>query len=444
MKKLTALLLCMVLLFSGCAVPSASDTAAMAQPVRFYYPYASLAEQPFDSGAIGWELRDLGTAPLPVKEILEIYLQGPQQEDLVSPFPDDISIVYAALSDGRLTIRTNEAIKSLTGVSRSLAVACLVYTMTQFSTISSVQLLAGDQTLSGGWSGPWTQEDFVLTDDATTNDATTVRVYTADEKGRYLLEQSRSEIMDPGISMAEFAIRQLILASEDSQFHSALPQGTKLLQIQTSDGLCDVNFSEEFVKYAPKNYIKARLAVYAVVNTLTELPSVERVRIFCNGQSISDYAGLDLSQSLYRDESTILQDQDNTEDITLYLPCSGQSKLVGIPTQVHRNRSRALVSDVLRALLQLSAPAGCTNPFPEGSQVLGSSVRDGFCNVTLSEDFIRCDDDPEQAMLAIRSLVTTLCALPGVEQVKLTIRNGTLKTVDLSEPLSADPQWVLP
>lgn len=444
MKKLTAFLLAMVLLFSGCAVPSAADTTAMAQPVRFYYPYAALDEQPFDSGAIGWELRDLGAASLPVKEILEFYLQGPQQEDLVSPFPDNVNVVYASLSDGRLTIRTNEAIKSLTGISRSLAVACLVYTMTQFSTISSVQLLSGDQTLSGGWSGPWTDDDFVLTDDAATNDATTVRVYTADEEGRYLLEQSRSEIMAPGVSLAEFSIRQLILASEDSQFHSALPQGTKLLHIQTTDGICDVNFSEEFLKHAPQNYTKARLAVYAVVNTLTELPTVEQVRIFCNGQAISDYAGLDLSRSLYRDESTIFQDQDNTEDITLYLPCSGQSKLVGIPTQVHRNRSRVLVSDVLRALLQLSAPAGCTNPFPEGSQALGSSVRDGLCNVTLSEDFIHCDDNPEQTRLAIWSLVTTLCSLPGVEQVKLTIRNGTLKTLDLSEPLSANPQWVLP
>lgn len=445
MKRWIVLALCLALLLSSCVVTQRSETERMEQAVKFYY-CRDLTDGEADDQVIDWEYRDLGENNVSMKEMLKLYFQGPESQNLHNPFPTDLSVVYASMSEGRLLIRTDETLNRLTGVRRSIAAACLAMTVTQFPSISSVQILAGDRELTGDWSGRWTPEDFVLEDDSATSDATTVKVYVGDVQGRYLTDELRTKTLDAGTSAAEFVMTQLLEGPNQQGHESVLPAGTRLNEVHTANGLCEVDLSEEFLLHAPSRYAQARLAVYAIVNSLTELTSVQRVLIRCDGQEIGDFGGMDLRQSLYRDETVLAQDQnpDQTADVSFYLPAAGKNQLAELPVVLRRTMGRTLASDVLQGLFQISAPAGYANPFPEGTTVLGSAVKDGLCTVTLSSDFSRCDADPQQARLAVRSLVATLCALDGIERVHLQIHNGTMTTVDLSAPITVQPLWLLP
>lgn len=445
MKQWIALTLCLVLLLSACAVNQRTEIDRMDRAVKFYY-CTDLTEDEADDQVIEWEYRDLGENNISMKEMLKLYFQGPESLNLYSPFPTGLSVVYASVSEGRLLIRTDETLNQLSGVQRSLAAACLTMTVTQFPTISSVQILSGDQELTGDWAGRWTPEDFVLEDDSATSDATTVKVYFGDGQGRYLTDELRSKTLDSGTSAAEFVVTQLLEGPGQEGHEAVIPAGTKLNQVRVANGLCEVDLSEEFLLHAPSQYTQARLTVYAIVNSLTELTTVQRVLIRCDGREIVDFGGMDLRQSLYWDETVLMQDwnPDQAADVSFYLPAAGKNQLAELPVVLRRSMGRTLVSDVLQGLFQVSAPAGYANPFPEGTTVLGSAVKDGLCTVTLSSDFSRCDGDPQQARLAVRSLVTTLCALDGVERVHLQIHNGTMTTVDLSEPITVQPTWLLP
>ena len=434
--------LCLVV--AACGKGQSVNEADMQQPVRFYYcqtgdetTYSS------PSGALGWELRDLGQDRMTVGEIVKLYLKGPKAAELRTPFPKGLQVRESVLQNGVLTLVLSEEIDGVTGIERSLAAACLVHTLTQFSDIEAVQLecaAAKSQVLFGQ---PLTQEDFLLLDDTDTSDATVVKLYFPDSSGRYLVEEVRSEVFESEAEVPEYVLQQLIAGPREEEHQSTLPAQTHLLYLRLNDGVCTVNLSLEFVRNAPQTQLQARLTVLSVVNSLTELPQVESVRFLCAGESIREYAGLDLSKPLYRDISAVCLTADEDDyDATLYLPCGG--KLAALPGMLHRTSGRRLEVDVLNELISYEAVNCYENPIPDGVMVMDVQTAGGLCSVTFNGAFALCDTDAERAELAVRSVVATLCALEDIDRVQITVHNGKLTNVDLSEPLSVEPQWILP
>lgn len=166
MKRLSLLLLpLLLLLFAACGVVVGPSEA---QPLDFYYCKASA-----DSGeAYSGEIGALGTQPwvpqtenITVVQILDQYLKGTQAADLRSPFPKDLTVKDCALDSGVLTINFSEPWLSLSGLEKTMAQACLVYTMTQLPEVDAVRIRCygdGDVLL--------TQEQFLVADDSAVND----------------------------------------------------------------------------------------------------------------------------------------------------------------------------------------------------------------------------------------------------------------------------------
>ena len=93
MKRICLLLILLLsaalLLFSGCGDRDAPG-APMTHPVSFYYRTA-VTDFAAEDGVIRAELRDLNPG-LSLKELFEIYFQGPEREDLTAPFAKDCSL----------------------------------------------------------------------------------------------------------------------------------------------------------------------------------------------------------------------------------------------------------------------------------------------------------------------------------------------------------------
>ena len=166
MKRLILLLLPLVLLLStACGVVVGSSEA---QSLVFYYCKASADSDEAYSDEIG----ALETQPwvpqtknITVVQILEQYLKEIQTADLQSPFPKDLIVKDCALDSGVLTINFSEMWLSLSGLEKTMAQACLVYTMTQLPEVDAVRIRChgdGDVLL--------TREDFLVADDSDIND----------------------------------------------------------------------------------------------------------------------------------------------------------------------------------------------------------------------------------------------------------------------------------
>ena len=63
--------------------------------------------------------------------------------------------------------------------------------------------------------------------------------------------------------------------------------GTKIVSVMTKDGICYVNLDETFL--AVVNNVSTDVSVYAIVNSLVELSSVNKVQILINGEVPSSF-----------------------------------------------------------------------------------------------------------------------------------------------------------
>ncbi len=115
-------------------------------------------------------------------------------------------------------------------------------------------------------------------------ETTKLTLYFSDEQAMYLLPETREVLKTE--TLAEAAIEELIKGSEEAGYVSTIPEGTKLNGINIEDETAYVNFSEEFKANYQLGSAAENMTVYSIVNTLTELPTIKRVRFLVNGEPL--------------------------------------------------------------------------------------------------------------------------------------------------------------
>ncbi|MDX9872765.1 MAG: GerMN domain-containing protein [Clostridia bacterium] len=132
----------------------------------------------------------------------------------------------------------------------------------------------------------------------------TIALYFKDANQRLVLEERAIGKVE-GIARA--TMQELIKGPAQAGLEATLPVNTQLLDINIRpDGLAIVDFSGELVTDLPASETAEKLAVYSIVNTLTQFPTVEKVELRVDGQRVSTLLGyVDVEPSLVRDASLI-------------------------------------------------------------------------------------------------------------------------------------------
>ena len=122
-----------------------------------------------------------------------------------------------------------------------------------------------------------------------------VVLYFANEDGT-LEEEQRTIPKQEGLARA--TVNQLISGPNDENLLPTLPSSTILEDIDISNGVCTVDFSSDLMTDMPDDQNKQKLALYSIVNTLTQFDTVDSVRILVNGQALETFAGVDVSTAI--------------------------------------------------------------------------------------------------------------------------------------------------
>lgn len=131
-----------------------------------------------------------------------------------------------------------------------------------------------------------------------------VIVYRASADGQSLVKETYT-VAKTDETIAQ-AMGLLLAEPSDSQNWSTIPDGTKIRSIHFSNGIARVDFSREIVRNFRGGSAGEMLLVGSIVNTLTEIRGVEKVRIMVNGKQIETIGGhLDLSEPVGRMEHLI-------------------------------------------------------------------------------------------------------------------------------------------
>lgn len=145
MKRLTAALLVLLLLFSGCAGEQAQDE----HTVTFYYLEK---DYPYDGQGtvIVPEERQTDGSRRDLTYLLALYLMGPTEEEHVMPLPSGTRIYGSLQDNGNLLLQLSDRAKNLSDSEFTLACACLTMTCLEFTDAKTVTVQLGDRSTTMG------------------------------------------------------------------------------------------------------------------------------------------------------------------------------------------------------------------------------------------------------------------------------------------------------
>lgn len=407
LKRLLLLLLPLVLL---CACTTAPAEQADA-PFSFYYRCAEVAFGGED-GVIRAEAAPL-EADAGLRTVVLQYLKGPASPELRTPLPADWALESIGLTEG-----TAELVFSgmpCRSLDRTILNACLARTLLQLPGVQRVSILrSGD-----GAADVLAAKDILLRDNGMEEQEEELVLYVPDEAQRYLVRETQTvAAMNAADRPAEIVRRLLALPESES----AIPEGTALRSVSVENGVCTVDLSSQFLTGMPRSWNTERLAVYAIVNSLTELPQIQTVDLWIAGAPLERLYVLELENGLARDERMIyVPALDGTLDVTLSLTCDTMPLLAQVPMQLTLAERTSSVQCVLEALLALEGENGLENSIPQGTKILSLKLAGGVCTLDLTAEFLEGCRTAEQERMAVREIVASLSALPEVETVDLLV-----------------------
>lgn len=161
-------------------------------------------------------------------------------------------------------------------------------TLCQIKGVDFIQINVAGNTLMDSNNmpvGTLKAEDFI--DNIDTDTTYRVKLFYANKGGDKLVEFDTDINYTGSSSIEELAINQLINGPTRLGMYPTIPEGTVLLNVSKSDGICTVDFNEKFLNKLPD--VDAKVAIYSVVNTLVELPDINKVQFTINSQVVKTY-----------------------------------------------------------------------------------------------------------------------------------------------------------
>lgn len=128
-------------------------------------------------------------------------------------------------------------------------------------------------------------------------------LYFADKNTGKLRKEIRKINVTDSQSIEQCILNELAAGPKNNELESVISSDTSVISVQTTDGTCFVNFSPSFVSKNSGSKEKEMRAVYAVVNSLTELDSVKNVQFLVEGKKSDSFGSISIDGTFYRNDS---------------------------------------------------------------------------------------------------------------------------------------------
>ena len=138
MKRIIAILLCLLLFTSGC---SSKNTAS------FYYPRAEF-QYNGDSNVIGSEEREVTGHTAHLSFLISLYLMGPHNTEFASPFMGSAKLLAVEKSNDAMTVRISDTSNAIADAAFIMDCSCLAMTCFGLTKVHSVTILSGEKSIT--------------------------------------------------------------------------------------------------------------------------------------------------------------------------------------------------------------------------------------------------------------------------------------------------------
>lgn len=199
-----------------------------------------------------------------------------------------VEVTEAVIMGSRVYVYFNAEYYGMDSVREVFMRAAIVRTLSQINGIDYVVFYVGGEPLhntKGIAVGAMRASDFIDDAGGDVNDYQRIKItlYFTDEQGTNLYAEMREAFIDDTSSREKLVLEQLLAGPETEGLKRVLPDGLTIISVTTKDGICYVNLDESFLT-GSVNAVET-VPVYAIVNSLTAIPGIDKVQILIKGES---------------------------------------------------------------------------------------------------------------------------------------------------------------
>jgi len=278
MKKILPVLLT-ALLLAGCSAQTNTLTLAEGEIVVYY-------ENVTSTKLISASYTPLLTEPEGLIRELFTCLQTSGHEDTIASVPASLTLSEVKLSGSLAVLDVIGSFYDLGADIQILCLAALTKTITQVEGVDLISLTINGEPLtdgSGNMVGVLRPDSFIENNVDNPEEYKEVELvlYFANESMDRLVRTTRTIVYKADASLERIVVEQLLRGPENKEGSQTLPSSANLLGVNVRDGICYVNFDEKLITDVLGGY--DYIPVYSLVNSLTELSTVDKVQISING-----------------------------------------------------------------------------------------------------------------------------------------------------------------
>lgn len=166
--------------------------------------------------------------------------------------------------------------------------------------------------------------------------------------------------------------------------------------------------------------------VIAIVNTLTEFPTIDTVKIVQAGVKGKLPHGTDISKAFSTFDLNVMtalskEDQQNASKIMLYFEDETGDAIVPVTKYIGGE------ADAFAAMNELVKGPGChglKNAFPEDTKLLNVDIdKTGVATIEFSNEFSKISEDPDKQAKLLKCITFTLMQFDNIDEVRILV-NG--------------------
>lgn len=231
-----------------------------------------------------------------LRELIGLLQNTSERPEYLSPLPD--SFQSYSLNEGQMNLDFSEAYTGQNQIVEVLCRAAVVRTLTQIDGVDTITYSVRNEALTDAVGMP---VGVMAADSFIDNAGTEINAYAesefslyfANETGDALTKVKRSVIYNSNISAERQVAEELLKGPKkdgetgNEPGYPTINPAVTIRGVTVKDRVCYINLSEEFL--TPFYDVASQTVIYSIVNSLVELPGVNKVQISIDGNTDVNY-----------------------------------------------------------------------------------------------------------------------------------------------------------
>lgn len=254
------------------------------------------------------EIKYKSDSDLP-RAVIAAILKGPATPKLQRTLDRNVELLGVDMRDAsNIVVNFSEEYISGDSAKDMLKTYSVVKSLCEISFVNSVKVAAKGQDIlapDGAPIGYLTAADINLATDTNTSETREVKLYFTKKDYNLLAPEMRTVKVTDQQPLEQYIINELIKGPYDKEHTASLSKDTVLLSVDIADDICFVNFKSNFIDKNSGSQEKEILAIYSVVDSLTELDSISRVQFLIDGKKTDMFGTININTMFGRNTDVI-------------------------------------------------------------------------------------------------------------------------------------------